>query len=85
MVPVWIENLNRVMPKGEIISVPTPNRPHQGRTVAVDRELMVFTLVRAASKKWRKLNGTNQLPRVIDGVRFTDGVVAENASQSRAA
>ncbi|MCP4384717.1 MAG: IS256 family transposase [Hyphomicrobiales bacterium] len=28
-------------------------------------KLMVFTLVRAASKKWRKLNGTNQLPRVI--------------------
>lgn len=38
MVPVWIENLNRVMPKGEIISVPTPNRPHQGRAVAEDRE-----------------------------------------------
>lgn len=46
---------------------------------------MVFTLVRAASKKWRKLNGTNQLPRVIEGVRFTDGVVAEDASQSLAA
>ena len=37
-------------------------------------KLMVFTLVRAASKKWRKLNGTNQLPRVIEGVKFTDGV-----------
>ena len=48
-------------------------------------KLMVFTLVRAASKKWRKLNGTNQLPRVIEGVRFTDGVVVDDASQSRAA
>lgn len=48
-------------------------------------KLMVFTLVRAASKKWRKLNGTNQLPRVIEGVRFTDGAVADDASQSRAA
>src|SRR3546814_10108587 len=37
-------------------------------------KLMVFTLVRAASKKWRKLNGTNQLPRVVEGVTFTDGV-----------
>ena len=37
-------------------------------------KLMVFTLVRAASKTWRKLNGTNQLPRVIEGVKFTDGV-----------
>ena len=48
-------------------------------------KLMVFILVRAASKKWRKLNGTNQLPRVIEGVRFTDGVVADDANQSRAA
>ncbi len=46
---------------------------------------MVFTLARAASKKWRKLNGTNQLPHVIEGVRFTDGVVADDANQSRAA
>jgi transposase-like protein len=37
-------------------------------------KLMVFTLVRAASKKWRRLNGANQLPRVIEGVKFTDGV-----------
>ena len=47
--------------------------------------LMVFTLVRAASKKWRKLNGTNQLPRIIDGVTFTDGVAQSDATQSRAA
>jgi transposase-like protein len=47
--------------------------------------LMVFTLVRAASKKWRKLNGTNQLPRVIEGVRFNDGVAQPDATQSRAA
>jgi hypothetical protein len=46
---------------------------------------MVFTLVRAASKKSRKLNGTNQLPRAIEAVRFTDGVVPDDASQSRAA
>ena len=48
-------------------------------------KLMVFTLVRAASKKWRKLNGTNQLPRVIEGVKFTDGVAEADATQSRAA
>ena len=47
--------------------------------------LMVFTLIRAASKKWRKLNGTNQLPRVIEGVRFNDGVAQTDATQSRAA
>ncbi|MDN5782998.1 MAG: IS256 family transposase [Luteimonas sp.] len=47
--------------------------------------LMVFTLVQAASKKWRRLNGKNQLPRVIEGVKFTDGVADVDASQSRAA
>lgn len=47
--------------------------------------LMVFTLVRAASAKWRKLNGTNQLPRVIEGVTFNDGVADLHADQSRAA
>jgi transposase-like protein len=47
--------------------------------------LMVFTLVRAASKKWRKLNGKNQLPRVIEGVKFSDGVDDADVSQNRAA
>jgi len=48
-------------------------------------KLMVFTLVRAASKKWRKLNGTNQLPRVIEGVKFNHGIAQSDANQSRAA
>jgi putative transposase len=48
-------------------------------------KLMVFTLVRAASKKWRKLNGTNQLPRVIEGVTFTDGVARDDDARNRAA
>jgi putative transposase len=46
-------------------------------------KLMVFTLVRAASKKWRRLKGANQLPRVIEGVSFTDGVVSETTSDPR--
>ena len=46
---------------------------------------MVFTLVMAASKTWRKLNGQNQLPRVIEGVKFTDGVALADADESRAA
>ena len=48
-------------------------------------KLMVFTLVRAAAKTWRRLNGTNQLPRVIQGVKFTDGVADSDATQNRAA
>jgi len=48
-------------------------------------KLMVFTLIRAASRKWRKLDGQNQLPRVIEGVTFTDGVAQADANESRAA
>jgi putative transposase len=47
-------------------------------------KLMVFTLVRAASKKWRRLKGANQLPRVLDGIKFADGVAISNA-ETRAA
>jgi putative transposase len=47
-------------------------------------KLMVFTLIRAASKKWRRLKGANQLPLVVDGVTFTDGVAAHDA-ETRAA
>jgi putative transposase len=35
--------------------------------------LMVFKLVMAAAKTWRRLMGENQLPKVIAGVRFQDG------------
>jgi len=45
-------------------------------------KLMVFTLVRAASKKWHRLNGANQLPRVIEGVKFTDGVATSDAARA---
>ena len=36
--------------------------------------LMVFKLVMAASKTWRRLKGENRLPMVVAGVTFTDGV-----------
>ena len=36
--------------------------------------LMVFKLVMAASKTWRRLKGENQLPKVISGVQFRDGI-----------
>ena len=48
-------------------------------------KLMVFTLIRAAAKTWRKLNGTNLLHSVIEGVKFTNGVAQTDATQSRAA
>lgn len=36
--------------------------------------LMVFKLVMAASITWRRLQGQNQLPKVIKGVKFRDGI-----------
>lgn len=47
--------------------------------------LMVFKLVIAASKTWRRLNGINQLPKVITGVKFKDGVEVNTTSDQRAA
>jgi transposase-like protein len=35
---------------------------------------MVFKLVDGAQKSWRKLDGHNQLPKIIQGVKFTDGL-----------
>ena len=44
--------------------------------------LMVFKLIMAASRSWRRLKGENQLPRILQGVRFTDGV-AVNATTTQ--
>ena len=35
---------------------------------------MIFKLAEAAEKSWRRLNGHNQLPKVILGVEFADGI-----------
>ena len=45
---------------------------------------MVFTLVRAAEKKWRRLNGASQLPLVVDGIKFTDGVATSDTANRAA-
>ena len=38
----------------------------------------------AAQKSWRRLDGHNQLPKLIQGVRFTDGIeVAANPASSQ--
>jgi putative transposase len=36
--------------------------------------IMVFKLIQIAQSSWRRLDGQNQLPKVITGVKFTDGV-----------
>ena len=47
--------------------------------------LMVFTLVMAAAKTWRRLKGENQLPKVVQGVTFTNGVEVINTPAQNAA
>lgn len=47
-------------------------------------KLMVFKLVQAAATTWRRLKGLNQLPLIIEGVRFTTAVAA-NGIENRAA
>ena len=47
--------------------------------------LMVFKLVTAAAKTWRRLKGENQLPKVVQGVKFTNGVEVTNTPAQSAA
>ena len=47
--------------------------------------LMVFKLVTAAAKTWRRLKGENQLPKVVRGVRFRNGVEVIDATAKSAA
>ena len=47
---------------------------------------MIFKLAEAAEKNWRRLDGHNQLPKIILGVRFTDGIeVVKPKAQAAAA
>ena len=47
--------------------------------------LMVFKLVMAAAKTWRRLKGENQLPKLIRGATFRDGVeVTDTPAQTAA-
>ena len=48
--------------------------------------LMVFKLVMVAARTWRRLKGENQLPKVVQGVTFRNGVevVTNTPAQSAA-
>lgn len=38
---------------------------------------MVFMLVRAAEKKWRALNGSEKIAKLIEGYKFIDGIMQQ--------
>ena len=46
---------------------------------------MVFKLAQAAEKSWRRLDGHNQLPKIIQGVKFVDGIEAVRRQPQAAA
>jgi len=45
----------------------------------------VITLIQSASKKWLRLKGRNRLPKVIEGIIFTDGIEVMDDTENRAA
>lgn len=47
-------------------------------------KIMVFKLIMSASKTWRRLRGQNQLPKIISGVKFNDGIEAAVETKSAA-
>ena len=48
-------------------------------------ELMVFKVIKEAVKTWLRLRGKNQLPKLITGVKFNDGVEQQNQHNQNAA
>jgi hypothetical protein len=51
-----------------------------------DRARHDLKLAEAAEKSWRRLNGHKQLPKIMLGIRFADGIeVVRSQAQAAAA
>jgi putative transposase len=57
----------------------------RGALSATTAKLMVFKLVTAAAKTGRRLKGENQLPKLVQGVRFQNGIEVIEMSAHHAA
>ena len=44
---------------------------------------MIFKLIMAAQQSWRRLDGHNRLPKIIEGVTFKNGI-KQNANDQAA-
>jgi hypothetical protein len=51
-----------------------PHHPIEGLPVQQDGTRDVFKLLEAAQRSWRRLDGHNQLPKLVVGVTFNDGI-----------
>jgi hypothetical protein len=45
---------------------------------------MVFKLVNGGRKTWRRLNGPQKLPKIIQGVKFSDGLEMSETNDHQA-
>ena len=50
-----------------------------------DTARLMFNLVTAAARTWRRLKGENPLPKIVQGVTFTNGVEVTNTPAQNAA
>ncbi len=48
-------------------------------------EVMVFMVIKEAEKNWLRLRGKNQLPKLITGVKFNDGIEPKIQTNQNAA
>jgi putative transposase len=46
---------------------------------------MVFKLAQAAERHWRRLDGTDRLGQLVEGIRFRDGEAVHDAEEQAAA
>jgi len=44
---------------------------------------MIFKLAEAAERSWRRLNGHNQLPKIILGIRWNRGCQIASSNRCR--
>jgi hypothetical protein len=64
LVPVWIENLNRVMPKGEVIPIPLICTVTFGAALHLAVEESKEAFPGSASAALRELVATTDRPRI---------------------
>ncbi len=48
------------------------------------KRIRVFKLVKSSAQGWRRLQGQNQLPKVVGGVTFRDGIEVASEKESAA-
>jgi len=83
------EHWDHLRTSNPVESVPATVRHRTVRTKGAlsqdTARLIVFKLVMAATKTWHRLKGENQLPKVVQGVTFRNGVEVINTPPQNAA